>query len=455
MIRNVYHITIILSLFTVQSNPLLLSNFFRAYSNSLIINKQSSDQQITSVLTQCVVQTIDEEKSSESVHLKLNQKSDDLESEDINNKNQNEHFIKIHEYVRRNDSSIVLAATASGQGEYELEVFSIHVFGSNYTENAEFQLRENMIDLRLEGVLDIYVQLWRAGLLVTYNKDFPFDMTEGAKNSPTKFSSPLSGHIRRLKRLQLERKTTDFILSDFLKTQNVMKYQKNLTHNRIEALASLKEFAVWFRDEFPYYYHQCLHCGQKDGNSCYGLVFPSGEEQQFEAGRTELYICSNKNCGLTSRFPRFNAVHKILDTRRGRCGEYSILMMRMLQLLGYEAKWVVDWADHVWCEVFVDSSGEDIITDIEEHNWVHLDPCEASVNEPLIYQGWGKNQTYIVSYSSSNIDVIADVLVEDVTYKYTSRYNETVVRRLEDSVNQTFIDTQLLASKLELNKIDK
>jgi hypothetical protein len=203
MIRSIYNVTIILSLFTVQSNPLLLSNFFRAYANSLLINKQSLDQQITSVLTQCVVQTIDEEKSAESVHLKLNQKPDDIENEDVNTvaeqENQNEHFIKIYEYVRINDSSIVLAATASGQGEYELEVFSVHVFGSNYTENAEFQLRESMIDLRLEGVLDVYVQLWRAGLLVTYNKDFPFDMTEGAKNSPTKFSSPLSGHIRRLK----------------------------------------------------------------------------------------------------------------------------------------------------------------------------------------------------------------------------------------------------------------
>lgn len=44
--------------------------------------------------------------------------------------------------------------------------------------------------------------------------------------------------------------------------------------------------------------------------------------------------------------------------------------------------------------------------------------------------------------------------MEDVTYKYTTRYNETIIRRLEDSVNQTFIDTQLLVAKLELNKIN-
>lgn len=202
MVLSTYYVVMIFSLFTVQSNPLLLSNIFRAYANSLFINKQSSDKQINSVSSRCVPQTIDIEQSAESVHLKLNQKSDNLEDEDVNTaaeQNDNEHFIKMYEYVRLNDSTTVLAATAAGQGEYELEVFSIHIFGSNYTENAGFQLKERMIDLRLEGIMNIYVNLWRAGLLVTHNKDFPIDNTEGAKNSPTKFSSPLSGHIRRLK----------------------------------------------------------------------------------------------------------------------------------------------------------------------------------------------------------------------------------------------------------------
>ena len=31
----------------------------------------------------------------------------------------------------------------------------------------------------------------------------------------------------------------------------------------------------------------------------------------------------------------------------GRCGEYSVLMMQMLESLDYDTKWVVDWADHV------------------------------------------------------------------------------------------------------------
>jgi peptide-N4-(N-acetyl-beta-glucosaminyl)asparagine amidase len=104
----------------------------------------------------------------------------------------------------------------------------------------------------------------------------------------------------------------------------------------------------------------------------------------------------------------------------------------MLDLLGYDAKWVVDWADHVWCEVLV--GGE----------WVHVDPCEASVNEPLIYEGWGKNQTYILSYSSTDVD--------DVTAKYTTRFNETLLRRKDDYVNSTFIEERLEQVRRELRE---
>jgi len=35
--------------------------------------------------------------------------------------------------------------------------------------------------------------------------------------------------------------------------------------------------------------------------------------------------------------------------------------------------------------------------------WVHLDPCEAAVDEPLLYQSWGKNQTYILAFTSHNV----------------------------------------------------
>lgn len=73
-------------------------------------------------------------------------------------------------------------------------------------------------------------------------------------------------------------------------------------------------------------------------------------------------------CGLDAAEGRYVAVSKVLDTRRGRCGEYSVLMMRLLEALGYSCRWVVDWSDHVWVEAKVDGLG-----------WVHVDPCEVRV----------------------------------------------------------------------------
>jgi hypothetical protein len=55
--------------------------------------------------------------------------------------------------------------------------------------------------------------------------------------------------------------------------------------------------------------------------------------------------------------------------------------------------------------------------------WVHIDPCEASIGEPLLYSaGWGKNLTYVVA--------LGDGYISDVTPGYTGeRYNETLARR--------------------------
>ena len=59
--------------------------------------------------------------------------------------------------------------------------------------------------------------------------------------------------------------------------------------------------------------------------------------------------------------------------------------------------------------------------DLPGKGWVHLDPCEAAVDEPLLYQGWGKNQTYILAFTREG--------VEDVTHTYTSDAAAAVARR--------------------------
>ena len=79
-----------------------------------------------------------------------------------------------------------------------------------------------------------------------------------------------------MKQLRLERPTTDSVLEGFLHHHNIMtRFQHVQSRERQETLSSLKQLAEWFRSEFPYYYQSCLHCGNREDNMCYGLVFPS------------------------------------------------------------------------------------------------------------------------------------------------------------------------------------
>lgn len=205
-------------------------------------------------------------------------------------------------------------------------------------------------------------------------------------------------------------------------------------------------FLDWFRSKFPYFHDGCSECGASckdeptlpsaqnesgatffpdalnlreeheqeyhddevdddDDVSFLGYVYPSSFERLGDASRTELYRC--RSCLSYTRFPRYNRALYITTTQRGRCGEYSLLLYRMLRALGYEkVRWVVDWADHVWAEVWLGGNINDGIGNAHQNDrssaggrWVHLDPCEAAVDNPLLYESWGKNQTYIMAFS--------------------------------------------------------
>ncbi|CAB9530358.1 (N-acetyl-beta-glucosaminyl)asparagine amidase [Seminavis robusta] len=173
-------------------------------------------------------------------------------------------------------------------------------------------------------------------------------------------------------------------------------------------LELMHHFLQWFRNHFPYYYDRCDACGasQKDDlanhqhldeeedddddddqSTFLGYIYTDEYEAVGKASRTELYHCHK--CRSFTRFPRYNSAFDIIQSQRGRCGEYSLLLYRFLRALNHDARWVVDWADHVWAEV--------LIGDSKDHRWVHLDPCEAAVDKPLLYEEWGKKQTYIVA----------------------------------------------------------
>jgi len=182
-------------------------------------------------------------------------------------------------------------------------------------------------------------------------------------------------------------------LLSWLKVQYGNKKIDRLMAENMQAIspndqrAYLQDFLNWFRAEFPYYHDQCDHC-QNEGCSFQGNEPPNEEEQSYSKyiDATEVYMCNV--CHKTTRFPRYLAAAETLRRRKGRCSEYSILLYRILRILGHKSRWIVDWANHVWVEVWM------------EGRWVHLDPCEASIDEPLLYQRWGKTQTFIIAFEA-------------------------------------------------------
>ena len=108
-----------------------------------------------------------------------------------------------------------------------------------------------------------------------------------------------------------------------------------------------------------------------------------------------------------------------------------MLLFRFLRALGHEARWVVDWADHVWTEVYCPRSGD----------WIHLDPCEAAVKENLLYQGWGKKQTYVLGFyaplqrhgDDRDMTPMGTPLIEDITTAYTTDTRHEIQRRRDES----------------------
>lgn len=52
-------------------------------------------------------------------------------------------------------------------------------------------------------------------------------------------------------------------------------------------------------------------------------------------------------CSVSSEFPRYNSVKRILQSRRGRCGEYANLFGCLCRSVGLETRYVLDFTDHV------------------------------------------------------------------------------------------------------------
>eukprot|EP00887_Chlorella_sp_A99_P007028 scaffold2.g7028.t1 len=129
----------------------------------------------------------------------------------------------------------------------------------------------------------------------------------------------------------------------------------------------------------------CDACGSADTAAASHRA-PTAEEEAHATSRVELYRC--RACGSETAFPRYSDPVKLLETRRGRCGEWANAFALCCRALGLEVRLANDLADHVWVEYYSSAQGR----------WVHADPCEAALDRPLLYtKGWGKALAYVLA----------------------------------------------------------
>ena len=160
-----------------------------------------------------------------------------------------------------------------------------------------------------------------------------------------------------------------------------------------------------------------------------GPETPTADDREFHASRVESYKC--QDCNSFTRFPRYNHPVKLFETRMGRCGEWANAFTSICVALGYDARKVLDWTDHVWTEIFIES----------EQRWVHVDSCEPLYDQPLTYEkGWSKELTYCIAFSHKEmVDVTKRYVVDPILNK---------MRR--DKVNEGWLNDTIRAKRESL-----
>ena len=184
---------------------------------------------------------------------------------------------------------------------------------------------------------------------------------------------------------------------------------KEIIPKRTEGLNSeqyVKLLLKWYKKEYFSWCNKpkCPKCGQNDKNltivSYKGK--PNESELKYLAYKTEVYICNN--CQLEVRFPRCNNPIILLETRTGRCSEWSNLFGAILYTCGFKVRLINNFEDHVWNEFYNE----------EEQRWIHLDSCEQAYDTPLVYeQGWGRVMTFILGMSDDGLVEVTPRYVKD------------------------------------------
>jgi len=288
-----------------------------------------------------------EKEASASVHMQLSELKDFEKTEVKDNSN-----LTISSfYCTSTKSTLVATVCLSNTTKEKLEYFGLHLRNTNLSMQSDKVYLETTIDPTDSEEYQKYLNLWKQGLFLLQSRSLAEEFStvaRGIKQKP-RFDSVLRSNYFRMKNMSLDNNVE--AITQYLQNQSIegQSFASLFTYNeslsKPETLTSLKFLSTWFRNRFPYFYDQCSCCSNKHDNLFLGYVYPNQSEAEYLARGTELYVCGA--CRHVSRFPRFNNVAKVLETRKGRCGEYSVLMMLFLNALKYETRWVVDRDDHV------------------------------------------------------------------------------------------------------------
>eukprot|EP00039_Didymoeca_costata_P010367 m.139476 g.139476 ORF g.139476 m.139476 type:complete len:428 (+) comp14801_c0_seq3:217-1500(+) len=191
----------------------------------------------------------------------------------------------------------------------------------------------------------------------------------------------------------------------------------------------LKELLNWFKTNFFTWVDTlpCQVCGKKTKTE--RMLQPTNDDLRFGAQRVEGHLCTENPSHGHTRFPRYNDPVKLLESRRGRCGEWANCFVLCAASLGFEVRYILDFEDHVWAEAHSDHL----------QRWIHCDPCENAFDAPMMYEtGWGKKLSYVFAFSTEE--------VRDVTWRYSKKTKQTMRKRTQ------YQEGPLAAAMLQINE---